>query len=508
MRYSSRPSGWLLLALFTLLSFVVMGYHPGLEDDAVYLAAIKARLNPALYPHNAAFFDLQMQATLFDNAVAAFVRATGIPLAWAELFWQLVSLFAILCACRGIARRLLAEPRAQWAGVATVAAMFTLPVAGTALYLADQHLHPRNVAIALILLAVCRVFAARKAQAAILLAAAFLFHPLMAAMGLSFCIFLSLALHDAVHARVLSWSSTPASAMRDKAASLLPIAWLFSSATPAWRTALNGARYYHLYQWTWYEWLGALAPLALFALLWRIAERRGHRLLARFSLAVLAYSIFQQCIAMVLLTPPTLARLAPLQPMRYLQIVYFAMTLIAGCLLGKFLLRARVWRWAVYLAAINGVMLVSQLSLLQATPHLEMPWLNGSPQPASPWLQAFTWIRANTPTGAYFALDPHYLQASGEDYHGFRALAERSQLADAIKDAAVAAQVPALAPEWARQVAAQRNWSNFGPTDFARLKSNFGVDWVLIAYSPLQSRQTSGLACPWHNAQLAVCKIP
>ncbi len=497
-------SNILRIALFTLAGFAVMGYHPGLEDDGVYLAAIKARLNPALYPHNAAFINLQMQATLFDNAMSGFVRTTGIPLDWAALLWQFICLFAILYACHGIARRLFADLRTQWAGVAMVAAMFTLPVAGTALYLADQHLHPRNAATALILLAVCRVLDGRRVQASILLLAAFLIHPIMAAMGLSFCFFLSLSLMDAVHSRVVSWSSTPAAALRDKAASLVPLAWVFSPGTPAWHAALNRARYYHLYQWTWYEWLGALAPLALFGLLWRVAEQRGQRLLARFALAVLAYGIFQQCVAIVLLTPPAFARLAPLQPMRYLQLVYFSMTLVAGCLLGQYLLRANVWRWAIYLTAINGAMLACQLSLLHATPHLELP----TTQPANPWLQAFAWIRTNTPTDAYFVLDPHYLEAPGEDYHGFRALAERSQLADAVKDAAVVTQVPSLAPEWARQMAAQRGWTHFSSADFSRLRREFGVGWVLVSYALIHGRQSTRLDCRWHNSVLAVCRIP
>jgi hypothetical protein len=42
--------------LFTVLGFLAMGYHPGLEDDGIYLSAVKADLNPALFPHNANFF--------------------------------------------------------------------------------------------------------------------------------------------------------------------------------------------------------------------------------------------------------------------------------------------------------------------------------------------------------------------------------------------------------------------------------------------------------------------
>ncbi len=52
-----------------------MGYHPGLEDDAFYLAAIKRNLNPSLFPHDAEFFRLQFQATIFDKLIALSVRA-------------------------------------------------------------------------------------------------------------------------------------------------------------------------------------------------------------------------------------------------------------------------------------------------------------------------------------------------------------------------------------------------------------------------------------------------
>jgi hypothetical protein len=91
----------------------------------------------------------------------------------------------------------------------------------------------------------------------------------------------------------------------------------------------------------------------------------------------------------------------------------------------------------------------------------------------------------------------------GEDYHSFRALAERSQLADAHKDAAVVGQVPQLAPVWERQVAAQEGWQSFTLADFRRLKTDFDVDWVLVKYP-----QPDGLACRWHNSALTVCQVP
>jgi hypothetical protein len=104
---------------------------------------------------------------------------------------------------------------------------------------------------------------------------------------------------------------------------------------------------------------------------------------------------------------------------------------------------------------------------------------------------------------AYFAVDPHYMEAPGEDYHGFRPLAERSQLADAVKDAAVVTLVPELGPIWAGQVKAETGWNTFTAADFEGLKSQFGVSWVLVS-----SAQEEGLDCQWHNLSLAVCRIP
>jgi hypothetical protein len=486
----------LLTLFFTVLGLTVMGYHPGIEDDGVYLAAIKSNLNPSLYPHDANFFRFQLQATFFDSWVAEFVRSTGLPLAATEFLFQFATIALIVFACWQIARRLFNEARAQWAGVALVTAMFTLPVAGTALYLVDQHLHPRNVATALILLAVWRILERKKRQAAPLLLLSFLLHPIMAAMGISFCFFLTWALLDPLPAWPRRWRRAGPASM---AAVFLPLGWIFEPPTPIWREALDTRTYFFLGRWTWYEWLGALAPLLLFWLLWRIAQKQHETLLARFALAVFLYGAFQLSVAIVILGIPELIRLAPLQPMRFLHLIYVFMTLVGGCLVGKYLLKASIWRWAVFLVAINAGMFVSQRLLFSGSEHLELPGRNS----ANPWLQAFTWVRQNTPTDAYFALDPNYLAAPGENYHSFRALAERSQLADAIKDTAVVTQVPELSEVWARQVKAQNGWTRFQLADFERLKAEFGVNWVLVSYP-----QPAGFGCQWHNAVLSVCRIP
>jgi hypothetical protein len=283
------------------------------------------------------------------------------------------------------------------------------------------------------------------------------------------------------------------------AVGLMPMGWIFEPASPTWREALDTRDYYFLSRWAWYEWLGALAPLLLFWVLWRIAARRGQMRLARFALAVFAYGVFQQIVALVVLGPQALVRLTPFQPMRYLHLVYVFLCLIAGGLLGRHLLKTRVWRWGVFLVAVNTGMFVAQRQLFPASPHLELPFVHS----ANPWLQSFEWIRKNTPEDAYFALDPRYMAAPGEDYHGFRALAERSVLSDEIKDSAVVTQVPELGPVWHRQQVALAGWPHFQLADFERLKAQFGVNWVVVSNPPPVS-----MPCPWHDGGISVCRVP
>ena len=482
-----------------MLGLAVMGYHPGNEDDGIYLSAIKADLNPSLFQHDAAFFQLQMRTSIFPSLMAHFVAATGMPLASAELLWQLISILLIVWACWSIVRLLFEETAARWAAVAMTTAMFTLPVTGTALFLVDQHLHPRNLATGFILLAVSRILAGRKWQAVPLLILAFLLHPLMGALGISFCFILTLTLFGPLQMRLRILRKRLLPPAATPVAAFIPFGWVFRPPSQTWLEIFRSRHCLHLYEWTWYEWLGVVGPLILFWLLWRFARKHGDRLLARFALAVFLYSIFQLALAMVIIGPVAPVGISALEPMRYLHLVYIFMTLIGGACLGKYLLQASLWRWAVFLLVINAGMFISQRLQFSGSEHLELPGRAS----ANPWLQAFAWIRQNTPTDAYFALDPEYLAAPGEDYHSFRALAERSQLADAIKDRSVVTLVPELAEVWARQVQAQKGWTHFQLADFERLKAEFGVNWVLVAYP-----QPVGLACQWHNEAVSVCRIP
>ena len=474
-----------ILAVLTAFGILIAGYHPGAEDDGVYLAAIKRDLNPALFPHDSDFFAVQLQATIFDKAVAASVRVTHLPLGWVVFAWHYLAIYLVLLGCLRISSRCFREESARWASVTLLAVLLTLPVAGSALYLVDQNLHPRALATALILAAIVATLDRKYLLTGALLMLAVLIHPIMASFGISFCIF-------------QAWTQ-PAPILGMGAFALAPLGWIFEPTSEAWQVAANTRDYYFLSRWQWYEWLGVLAPLLILWLFRKTARAQGASTLAHLTTRLVWYGLFQLIVAIALMLPTSLQRFRPLQPMRYLHLFYLLFIILSGGLLGQKLLRRHWLRWAVVFVPLAAGMFFAQRETYASSAHIEWP---GS-FPANPWLQAFDWIRENTPPDAYFAAGPYYMRRPGNDYHSFRALAERSVLADAIKDSAVATQVPRLAPRWLNEVEGQRGWEHFSLSDALRLKAQFRVDWVLVERPGI-----AGLECPYTNVAVLVCPLP
>lgn len=497
--WSAKNLLW--LALLTVFASFVMGYHPGLEDDSFYLAAIKHDLNPSLFPHDSDFFRIQFQVTIFDKLIAWSVRLSHLPLAWVVLLWQLAAIFFLLHGCWRIARRCFAKPEAHWPATILIAALLTLPVSGIALNLFDQYLHPRALATAAIVAAVVAVIDRRPWMAAALLLFGVATHALMTAFGISFCMFLYWTLH---WPRLRAPSLTPIAV-----AVLIPFAWVFEPASDAWRQAAATRDFYFLSRWEWYEWLGLFAPLVLLFAAQRWLKSRptldDKPMLLPFISAILYYGVFQTIVGIALMLPPSLERIRPFEPMRYLYLVYLFFFLVVGGLLGEYLLRRRVYRWLFLFVPLSAGMFYAQRQMYPASPHLELPFVESH----NGWLQAFAWIRQNTPVGAVFAVDPHYGTLPGEDYHGFRALAERGVLADVEKDGGMACRVPRLAPRWLKEVTALNGWQHFQPPDFERLKENFGVTWVVLSRTDAMYfiAQSNAMTCPYENQQVKVCRL-
>jgi hypothetical protein len=230
-----------------------------------------------------------------------------------------------------------------------------------------------------------------------------------------------------------------------------------------------------------------------------MARERGWRELDRVCRALIVYDIIFFCAALVVDLPPRFESLARLQPLRSLHLLYILMFVIIGGFLGEFVLKNQVWRWLALFIPLAVGMFAAQRALFPASAQVE--WPGGAPR--NSWAQTFVWIRANTPEDAVFALDPNYMHIDGEDEIGFRAMAQRSRLADAIKDNGVVSMFPPLADEWWEQVQSQYPWRTFQLADFERLKKKYGVSWVI-----LEQPVSPGIDCPYENSALRVCMLP
>jgi len=472
------------LLLLTVLALLVHGYHPFAEDAEIYLPGVQKILHPELFPVGAEFFQTHAHLTLFPNLIALSVRATHLPFEVVLLLWQLASIFLFLLACWQLSGHCFREAKARWAGVALVAALLTLPVAGTALYIMDQYLNPRNLAAFAAVSAVVGTLEKKYVRGGLWLAFAASMHVFTAFFALSYC-----ALLVMMRRLELRWAGI---------ACWLPFVVAVPLTSEAYHEAAKYHTFHYLGQWAWYEWLGALAPMGLFWWFSRLALANERSELRGMCQAFVIYDFIYFAGALVLSLPKSFENLARFQPLRSLHLLYIVMIVVGGGFLGEHVLKRQPWRWVTFFLLLNAGMFLAQRALFPASAHIEWP----GRAPKNPWAQAFVWVRGHTPVNTVFALDPLHMQIAGEDANGFRCIAQRSMLADAVKDSGAVSMFPLLADEWWRQVRAQQGWKNFQPQDFERLRTEFGVSWVVV-----QQPGVATLDCPYQNRAVRVCRL-
>lgn len=482
-----------LLAALTPAVLLIHGYHPFSDDAAIYVAGVRKLVHPSLFQQNAAFVLANTRLSLFAHLLAESVRVTRLPLSVVLLAAHLVSIFLFLLGCWCIARQLFAGMVQQWTSVLLAAACFTLPAAGTALVLMDPYVTARSFSTPFALFALAAALDRRWGRAALLLLLAGLMHPLMVLYAAALVLLYVLVdLGSARWAALLGALGVVA----------VGVAWLVLRHTPvshAYYEAMHSGPRSFLYlgEWQWYEDLGLVAPLALFglAIARTQAASRAHRLCA--ACLVLGVSAAVATLLFVHVSGPFF--LVRLQPLRSLHILYVVGVVLFGGWLGSVLGRGRMqWALALLLVAVAGALFATQRSIYPLSAHVEWP----GAKPRNPWAQAYLWIRENTPANAVFAANPALIFHPGVDMQGFRAIAERSMLADD-KDQGVAAAVdPSLAETWETQRNAQLGIETMTDAERKQRLRPLGATWLL-----LPAHAVTNFPCPYENAAAKVCRM-
>ncbi|MDE1177404.1 MAG: hypothetical protein PW789_12500 [Edaphobacter sp.] len=500
-----------LISALTAVALVIHGFHPFAEDGGLYLAGVKRVLDPSLYQVNGDFVMGHLRFSVFAPVVAALVRMSGLGLETVVFLLHLASIWLTLAAAWMLASRCFRSTTERTAAVTLLAVWLTLPIAGTSLMLMDPYVTGRSVSTPMTIFALVGAVdflrstrmegrwnwrALAMACAALAVAAAV--HPLMAAYGFGCVLTLAAAATpERRGVRIGAMVGLTASAV----AAAMVLRLVAQPESSSYQAVAMSRYYWFLSQWHWYELVGAVAPLMILgAVAWM---RRGNRGSAQRELATMGVTAGTIALLIAVLfarVHSTNHLVARMQPMRIFQLIYVVMILFVGAAMSRWMGR-RALRWVGVFAMLATIMFVVERKTFPASDRIEIAEDREGPE--NSWVQAFEWIRTNTPKDAVFALDADYITQSGEDAQGFRAIAERSALPDYSKDGGEAAITPTLSEEWKSGEEAQARLSERTDSERVTMLASKGVGWVVLAHGA-----QTGFACAYSNAMVKVCRLP
>jgi hypothetical protein len=482
------------LALAAAAAVALHGYHLGVEDGEIYIPAARKLLHPGLYPYATEFFESHEHLSLFAPILAWTARLTHLSMDWAVFLWYVATLFLLLVSCWMLAAICFHSDRARWCGVLVIAAVLTMPATNTGLLLMDPYLTARSFSTPVTLFVLTAFLARRYWLAAALTVLTAAIHPQMAA----YLVFLGTILW--VVERYAPAVRQPVPAAAGAILGVVPMGFRLDAAQGAYREALYSRDFYFLSTWTWYHWLGLLAPLAFLAWFSRGRMRGTTPAFARLSFALIPFGVVAILAAAAITSTHKLDMYARLQPLRCFHLITLVFMLFFAGILGEYLGKGRAWVIPAILVPLAAGMFVVDYETNPFSPHIEWPWRTTS---ENAWVNTLLWIRQNTPQDAVFAVDSGYFRDPDVDVHGFRAISERAALADYNKDGGVVAIFPNLADEWKQMSSATGGLNHFSAQDFTRLAHEYPVTWTAI-HGPAPA----GMDCPYQQRGYAVCKIP
>lgn len=488
----SRPP-YLQIILLAIAAFSLHGYHLGVEDSEIYLPAIKQLIHPALYPFAPEFFLSHGHLSLFSPIVAWTARLAHISADWAILLWYFLTLLAMVCACWMVASACFENARARWCSVLLATAVLTMPATNTGLLLMDPYLTARSMSTPLTLIALAAALERRYVVAGVVTVLTATIHPQMVA----YLLFLMTVLALLKRSKLQTQKPVPALA---SFALILPTGFQLAPASGAYREALYSRDYFFLSNWAWYHWLGMIGPLAILAWFWRGKLRNTTENFANLSFVMIPFGLISILAAGILSSSPIFEMFVRLQPLRSFHLITLVFIILLGGVLGEYIAEKRKWAIPALIIPVAAGMFFVDRSTYPASPHIEWPSTTSS----NSWINTLLWIRTHTPENAVFAVDSRYFLAPGVDTHGFRAISERSALADYYKDSGVVSLFPALAPEWKQMSDATKGLNHFSLDDFRRLQQEYpAVTWTVIRGTP-----PAGLSCPYEQQGYSVCHLP
>ena len=444
------------------------GYRYGVGDQAFYIPAVTQHLNADLFPRDRTILHAQDRFMLYDDAIAALVRASGVsvPLVF---FVGYVAGLALLFGALAVIGRAMYQ---TWLGVAMLAALMTLRhrITQTGANSLESYFQPRMIAFAL---GACAIGAFLRGGAAVplaLVAVAFAVHPTTAmwfGIWLGVAIFVSerawrvpLAALAAVGAGLTVWAVT-----------LGPLRGHLDSMDPLWASALASKDYIFPSDWTASFWLVNLSYLGVALAVYALRRRRGVARPRETGLLAGGAALLAAFLISWPLMRAGIALALQLQTSRVFWMLDFLTAIYLGWLFAEAprSLNIRRAAVAVVLAAAIGRGVFVWGAEHAGSPIVQIGFSQDN------WTDVMQWI-SRTPSNTHILADPGHAWKYGTSV---RVTGERDVYLEEVKDLALALYSRDVATEALRRIADAHGFDSFTPEQLRALAARYDLDYLV-----------------------------
>lgn len=467
-----RPYFLFVSALIPFLALATLnsaGYRFGASDQAFYVPAILYKLDPSLYPRDAPLIVSQAKLTVVDEAVAALVRATALPMTALFAVLYVTSLSLLAWAAVRIGELIY---RTDWATGALLAALtlrHAIIESGTNTL--EGYFHPRQLAFALGALALASFLRSGPALTAPLLLLALMVHPTTAVW---FLLWLGIA------AFVSEQRWRPALALAGAMAAIAAV-WMviwgplhdrLSPMDDAWLATLAGKEYLFPLGWPPIAWVINLGYVPL--ILWLFSKRRaaGVALPHETGLVIGVMCLVGVFATAVLLQAMHVALAFQLQPARVFWMLDFLATIYAVWALTE-MGGVRKRRAAIVAAVVLALScLRGGYVLFVRFPDRLVVQLG---IPDDDWGRVMAWART-TDESSHWLADPYHAALYGTSV---RVAGERDVFFEELKDTAIGMYDRPVAMRTSERIAALGDFSTLTAQRARALAERYGLDYLV-----------------------------
>jgi hypothetical protein len=445
------------------------GYRYGVGDQAFYIPAVTQHLNPALFPRDRAILHAQDRFMLYDDAIAGFVRATGVSVPAVFFAGYLAGLIMLFGAIVAIGRAMYHT----WLGVAMLAALLTLRhrITQTGANSLESYFQPRMLAFSLGAWAIAAYLRGRITTALALVAVAFAIHP-TTAMWFAIWIGVAVLVSERRWRVPLGALGAIAAALATWAVTSGPMRGHLDRMDPLWASAMAGKDYIFPSDWNASFWLVNPGYLAVIFGVYVLRRVRGAALPRETGLLAGGAALAAVFLVSWPLMLAGVALALQLQTSRVFWMLDFFAALYLAWLFAEAPRSLTLRRATVAIAVLSAI---ARGVFVWGAEHAGSPVARiGFPQ--DNWTNVMRWI-STTPPETHVLADPGHAWKYGSSV---RVTGERDVYVEEVKDLALALYSRDVAVEALRRIADVGNFDSLTPAQLRALAARYDLHYLVV----------------------------